>query len=411
MFSRFFIDRPRFAVVIALLITLGGAVSLWSLPVEQFPPISPPEVRVEARYPGASADVIESTVSVPIEAQVNGVENMLYMSSRSNNDGSYQLTVTFEVGTDPDLAAVNVQNRVALATSQLPEDVVRQGITVRKQSASFLLFVSFASPGGTHDEIYLSNYANIHVRDVLARVPGVGDARLFGLRDYSMRVWLEPDRMTSLGVTAGDVAGAIREQNVQAAAGQIGLPPVAKDQQFQYTVRVRGRLADVEEFEDIIVRARPDGSFVHLRDVARVELGALSYSSFGRLNGSPSVNMAVYQLPEANALEVADGVRAQLAVLAQSFPEDVTYKVVYDTTKFISASLRELATTLLIALALVVLVVYVFLQDARSTLIPTAAIPVSLVGTFMVLQAFGYTINTLTLFGLVLAIGIVVDDA
>lgn len=411
MFSHFFINRPRFAFVISIVIVLAGLISIQALPVANYPEITPPQVQVQASYPGASAEVVESTVATLIEAQVNGVEDMLYMSSSSANDGSYTLTVTFVVGTDTDIAAVNVQNRVALATPQLPEEVTRQGVSVKKQSTNMLLVISLSSPNGSYDEIFLSNYTSINVLDVLSRVPGVGDASIFGAKDYGMRIWLNPDRMTGLGITTSDVSNAIRDQNIQAAAGQVGQAPSGPQQQFQYTIKTKGRLVETSEFEDIIIRANPDGSVVRISDVARVELGSQSYAAFGRLNGAPTINLAIYQLPEANALDVAEEVKIAMARLAQRFPDDMQYQIVYDTTRFISASLEELVETLFIALVLVIFVVYVFLQDWRSTLIPALAIPVSLIGTFIFLNAFGFSINTVTLFGLVLAIGIVVDDA
>ena len=411
MISRFFVDRPRFAFVISIVIVAAGLISLQALPIAQYPDIVPPQVTVSASYPGANAEVIEATVATPIEAQINGVENMVYMSSQSSADGSYSLTITFEVGTDPDLAAVDVQNRMALATAQLPEEVTRRGLTVRKRSSDMLLVAAIYSPSGTYDETFLSNYSTINVLESLARVPGVGDASIFGARDYGMRVWLDPDRMTSLGVTATDVASAIADQNVQAAVGRVGEPPGADEQLLEYTLRAEGRLADASAFGDIVVRATQDGAIVRLRDVARVELGAQSYGGFNRIDGSPSSNLAIFQLPGANALDVAEGVKAELARLSGLFPNDLAYQVVYDSTAFIEASLRELVVTLLIALVLVILVTYLFLQDWRAALVPAVAIPVSLIGTFAALAVLGFSLNTLTLFGLVLAIGIVVDDA
>ncbi|MCB9898022.1 MAG: efflux RND transporter permease subunit [Planctomycetes bacterium] len=411
MFSQFFITRPRFAMVLSIVLVLGGLVSMFTLPVAQYPEIAPPQVKVTAIYPGASAQVLEDTVAAPIETQVNGAEDMLYMSSTSTSDGRYTLTVTFEVGTDIDIAAVDVQNRVALATSQLPEEVTRQGVSVQKQSSDMLLVISLFSPDRTYDQLFLSNYVSTHVLDVLARVPGVGSASIFGALDYGMRVWIDPERMAGFGLTTADLAAAIRDQNVQAAAGQIGQAPSSDTQQLQYTVRAKGRLSDVKEFEDIVLRANQDGSVLRLGDVARVELGARSYGSFGLLDGREAINFAVFQRPGANALDVAEGVRTAMADLSTRFPPGVSYQVVYDTTRFITASLEELTTTLFITVVLVVLVVYVFLQDWRSTLVPALAVPVSLVGTFVALQALGFSINTITLFGLVLAIGIVVDDA
>ncbi len=409
--SSFFIDRPKFAIVISLVILLAGAISIARLPVAMYPEITPPQVQISAFYPGASGEVVEATVAAPIEQQVNGVEDMIYMSSTSSNSGAYNLSVTFEVGTDPDIAAVNVQNRVALATSQLPTEVVQRGVSVRKSSSTMLMVVNLFSPKGTYDDVFLGNYAGIYLKDSLSRVRGVGDVNIFTARDYGMRIWLDPDRMTSMGLGVNEVIQAIRDQNIQAAAGQIGAAPSSPEQQFQYSILSKGRLTEPAEFRDIIVRARPDGSLVRIGDIAEVDLGAQSYNSFGRMDGQPSVVFGVFQLPEANALEVAAGVNAALEELAQQFPEDVEFRVVRDESLFIKESLWELVETLFVALGLVVFVVFIFLQDWRSTLVPVAAIPVSLVGTFAFLQLFGFSINSLTLFGLVLAIGLVVDDA
>jgi hydrophobe/amphiphile efflux-1 (HAE1) family protein len=411
VFVNFFIDRPIFASVLAIVIVVAGAAALPLLPIAQFPDITPPQVVVTATYPGASAEVVEQTVTTPIEQQVNGVENMIYMASRSGSDGTMTLNVTFKVGTDLEIAAVNVQNRVAIAEAKLPPDVVRQGLTITKQSPDLVEIVALTSPDGSRDELYLSNYATLQVVDVLARVPGVGQVTVFNGRDYGMRLWLNPDRLTSLSLTAGDVADAVREQNLQAAAGQIGQSPAPPGQQFQYTVTTRGRLSTPAEFEDIILRTRSDGSILRVRDVARVELGAQNYGSFGRVGGKPAALVGVFQLPGANALQVSRGVQAAMARLAPSFPSGVTHERPYNTTEFVRVSIEEVVLTLFIAIGLVVLTVYVFLQDWRTTLIPTLTIPVSLVGTFAVIGAFGFSINTLTLFGLVLAIGIVVDDA
>ena len=411
MFSAFFIDRPKFAFVISILITLAGLISLFTLPIDQYPEITPPVVQVSASYPGANAQVVETTVAQPLEQQVNGVEGMIYIASTSGNDGTLNMQVTFEVGADPDIAQVNVQNRVALAQPQLPEEVVRQGISVRKQSTNLLLVINLTSPNGTYDSLYLSNYATINLLDALSRVPGVGQATIFGARDYSMRMWLDAGRMASLGIATSDVVRAVREQNVQVAAGQIGAAPSDPDQQFQYTIRTQGRLDDVGAFETIIVRAHPDGSSVRIKDVARVELGARNYASFGLLNGNPSANIGIYQLPGANALAVAGRVQQEVTRLSQRFPRDLQASILYDTTRFVDESIKEVVKTLLEALILVVLVVYVFLQDWRMTVIPSIAIPVSLIGTFAALNALGFSINVITLFGLVLSIGIVVDDA
>ncbi|PYN63447.1 MAG: hydrophobe/amphiphile efflux-1 family RND transporter [Candidatus Rokuibacteriota bacterium] len=411
MFVNFFIDRPIFASVLAIVIVVAGSVAIPFLPIAMFPQITPPQVVVQATYPGASAEVVEQTVTTPIEQQVNGVENMIYMSSRSGSDGTMTLNVTFKVGTDLDIAAVNVQNRVAVAQAKLPQDVVRQGLSITKQSPDLVEIVALTSPDGSRDELYLSNYATLQVVDVLARVPGVGQVTVFNGRDYGMRLWLNPDTLAGLGLTAGDVAAAVREQNLQAAAGQIGQPPAPRGQQFQYTVTTRGRLSTAAEFEDIILRTRSDGSVLRVRDVGRVELGSQSYGSFGRVGGTPAALVGVFQLPNANALDVSRGVQAAVARLAPSFPSGVTHSRPYNTTEFVRVSIEEVVQTLLIAIGLVILTVFVFLQDWRTTLIPTLTIPVSLVGTFAVISAFGFSINTLTLFGLVLAIGIVVDDA
>ena len=409
--SKFFITRPKFAFVISIVIAIAGLLALLGLPVAQFPQITPPTVSVTTQYAGASADVVEQTVGAPIEQEVNGVEDMIYMSSKSDNDGRYNLTVTFEIGTDADMAQVKVQNRVSQALPKLPEEVRRQGVKTEKQSTNMLLIVNLFSPDETFDALYLNNYATINVKDPLGRVNGVGKAEILGVMDYGMRFWLKPDRMTALGVSVGDIQNAVADQNVQVPAGQIGAPPAPTDQQFQYTVTTKGRLSEVEEFANIIIRMRPDGSAIRVKDVARVELGAQAYSASGRLDGQPSVVLAVYQTPDANALATADAVKSTLDDLAARFPEGMAYAVLYDTTNFIQASITEVQETLYIAVALVVLVVFIFLGDWRSTLIPGIAIPVSLIGTFAVLAAFGFTLNTIVLFALILAIGIVVDDA
>ena len=429
MFSGFFIGRPKFAFVISIVIVLAGAIAIRSIPVAEFPEIAPPQVQVTASYPGADAQVVQEAVAAPLEAEINGVEGMLYMSSTSSNGGGYALTITFAVGTDPDIAAVNVQNRVAIAESRLPQDVVRQGIVTRKQSSNMLMVVNLTSPEGTHDGLFLSNYASIHLQDPLARIGGVGNVAQFGALDYGMRVWLDPNRLALLKLTAADVAAAIRAQNVQATAGQIGAPPFEASgspgvgalssigasldgaPQFQYAIRARGRLASVEEFGNVIVRADADGSFVRLRDVARVELGSQVYDAVSKLNNRPAAMVAVYQSPGANALTVADAVHARLAALSQRFPPDVEYKVLYDTTQAVRASVREVVQTLFITFVLVVAVTFLFLGDWRSTLIPTLAIPVSLIGAYAALYALGFSANMITLFATILAIGVVVDDS
>ncbi len=411
MFCNFFIDRPRFAFVISIVIVLAGLLSLPKLPVSLFPQLTPPQVQVVATYPGANASVVEDTVAATIETVVNGVEGMIYMSSQSSNNGTYILDLTFELGTDADMATVNVQNRLSLAYSKLPPEVVRAGITVQKQLPEFLQIVSFSSPDGTYDQLFLSNYISLNIRDVLLRVPGVSKVSIFGDQDYSIRIWLNPDRMVDLEITTEDVVSAIRDQNLQAAAGRVGQPPLPPDQQFQYTIIAKGRLSEVSEFQDIIIRAKEDGSVVKLREIARVELSSQSFDIFSRLNGSPAVNFAIYQRPEANALEVAKSIESTLEELSGRFPEDVGYTLSYDSTRFIDQSMSELVRTLFFTLALVILVVYISIQDWQATLIPAVVIPVSLIGTLTALLTMDYSINTLTLFAMVLAIGIVVDDA
>ncbi len=411
MFVNFFIKRPIFAGVIAIVIVIAGAVCIPVLPVAQFPDISPPTVQVTTTYTGASAEVVERTVTQPIEEQINGVEGMTYMSSTSSSDGTMNITVTFEVGYDLKIAAVDVQNRVAIALPQVPEDVRRYGVTTKKQSTNLLVVVNLISTDKGIDNLYLSNYASINVVDSLKRIPGVGDVNIFGERKYSMRIWLDPDKLTGLDLTASDVVAAVREQNLQVAAGQIGQPPSPPGQNFTYSITTLGRLSKVSQFADIIVRTRPDGSVVRLKDVARVELGAENYNSYAALDKKPTTAIGIYQLPGANALDAVDQVRAKMKELAERFPKGVDYKIVFDTTMFVEESIREVIITLLEAIFLLFMVVYIFLQDWRATLIPALTIPVSLVGTFAVMTALGFSINTLTLFGLVLAIGIVVDDA
>lgn len=410
MFSLFFINRPKFAFVIAIIIMIAGGLAINSIAVNQFPEITPPQVQVTTSYPGASADVVAQSVASIIEAEVNGVEDMLYMSSSNGNDGSYSLTITFKVGTDADIAAVNVQNRVAQATAKLPAEVTQQGVTTKKQSSSMLMVINLISSDKDHDDVYLSNYSSIYIQDALSRINGVGNVSQFGAKDYGMRVWLSPDRLTALNLTTSDVANAIRSQNIQASAGQIGAAPFKDSQQFQYTLQAKGRLTSVEEFENIIIRANSDGSFLRLKNIARLELGSQSYSSSSTLNGKPAAAIAVYQSPGANALNVADDVYKTLDDLAERFPDALEYKILYDTTKFVRSSINEVISTLFITFFLVVLVTYLFLGDWRSTLIPAIAIPVSLIGTFAVLFAAGFTANTISLFAIVLAIGIVVDD-
>ncbi len=411
MFSRFFIYRPVFALVISIVIVVLGVISIPTLPVESMPDITPPTVQVSTAFPGANAQVVEQTVTTPIEQQVNGVEDMIYMSSKSTSAGSMDLTVSFEIGTDVDMAAVLTQNRVSVAEPLLPEEVKRQGVTVKKKSTNMVLMATLISPDGSYDDLFLSNFATTQVKDVLARVPGVGEVVMMGAKDFGMRIWLDPGRLKARGLTTDDVVGALREQNVQVAAGKIGAPPNPAGLDFEYAVTTLGRLETAEQFENIIVKAGGEGELVRVRDVARVELGARDYSWDLRLNGRPSVGLAVYQLPGANALGVKEGVESELARLSETFPDGVEAVVAFDQTRYISASIREVITTLIVAILLVVLTVFVFLQDLRTTLIPAVTIPVSLIGTFFVMKLTGMSINNLTLFGLVLAIGIVVDDA
>jgi hydrophobe/amphiphile efflux-1 (HAE1) family protein len=407
----FFIGRPVFASVLAILITFAGAVCIPLLPVAQFPRITPPTVSVRSSYPGASAEVVEGSVTIPLEQQINGVEGMLYMSSTSNNDGSSSITVTFEVGYDLNIAAVDVQNRIAVALPQLPEEVQRAGITVRRVSTDLTIVVNLISPDGSRDDVFLSNWADINISDRVKRLNGVGDVVLFGERRYSMRVWLDPDKLAKLGVTSQDVVSSLREQNQQVAAGVLGQPPAPNGLAFQYALTARGRLETPEEFSQIVLRTRPDGSILRVADVARVELGAQSYVNFSRLGLSPSTGVAVFALPSANALDVAKAVHAEMEKIAPRFPAGVAYRILYEPTRFVTESIKEVIWTLVEAMLLVVFVVYVFLETFRATIIPAITVPVSLVGTFAAMAVLGFSVNTFTLFGLVLAIGLVVDDA
>ena len=410
-FSKFFIDRPIFAAVLSIVIFAAGLIAIPLLPVSEYPEVVPPSVVVRTVYPGANPKVIAETVATPLEEAINGVEDVMYFKSVAGSDGVLQITVTFRPGTDPDDATVRVQNRVSQAQARLPEDVRRQGISVQKQSPVFLMVVHLISKDGRHDTLYLRNYARLHVRDEFAKIPGVGDALLFGGGDYAMRIWLDPDRVTARGLTAGDVLRAVREQNVQVSAGQLGAEPMPNGSDFLLPINARGRLETVEEFEDIVLKTGTDGEVVRLRDVARVELAAGDYTLRARLNGMNAAAIGIFQAPEANALEVRDAVTAKMAEIRERLPEGVDITSVYDTTVFVRESIRAVIRTLLEAVVLVVFVVILFLQTWRASVIPLLAVPVSVVGTFAVLYLLGYTINTLTLFGLVLAIGIVVDDA
>lgn len=411
MFSKFFINRPIFSTVISLLILLAGIVSITQLPIEQYPDLTPPSVQVSAQYPGASPEVIADTVAAPIEQQVNGVEDMLYMNSTSSANGDMNLMVYFEVGTDPDQAMINVNNRVQAATTTLPEDVRRYGVTVQKRSSAILQLITMFSPSGVYDTTYIGNYALVNVVDDLKRINGVGDAQVMSANDYSIRIWLKPDVMSQLGVSVSDVMAAVQAQNTQRAAGKIGQPPLLHSVDRMYSIIAPGRLQEPEEFEEIILRANPDGTSLRLKDVARVELGSQTYEFSGKYNNQPAVPIGVFLSPGANAVATAEAVKKRMEELSQNFPGGIEYKVAYDTTLFVNASIAEVIHTLIEAMILVFLVMYLFLHDWRATLIPCLAVPVSIVGAFAGMLLLGFSINTLTLFGLVLAIGIVVDDA
>ncbi len=411
MFSRFFIDRPIFAAVLSIFIVIAGLAAMRVLPIAQYPEIAPPVVTVRAIYPGASATTLEQTVAAPLENAINGVEDLLYMSSVSSSSGSVEIQVTFNIGADVDKAALNVNNRVKQAEARLPQEVRRQGVTVEKGSSAFLQVLAFYSPDGRFDDLFTSNYVTLNVLDQLKRLPGTTNVQIFGAKDYAMRIWLRPDRLAQLKLTTGDVARAINEQNSQFAAGKVGQAPYSGDQELAFTITTQGRLADVAQFENIIVRSSPDGSTVRVRDVARVELGSRDYDFIGRYNGREATLVGIFLQPGANALEVAESVKTTVDGLAARFPEGLKYSIPYDTTRFVDVSIHEVVLTLAIAVVLVLLVVFLFLQSWRATLIPIIAVPVSLLGTFAGLLMLGYSINTLTLFGMVLAIGIVVDDA
>ena len=411
MISAVFVDRPRLAIVIAFLLTMAGVLSLLRIPLSQFPDIVPPIVNVTTTFTGASASVVEQTVAQPIELAIVGVDKMIYMKSNSANDGSYGLSISFELGTNPDVDVVNVNNRVQQALARLPPDVQRYGVTVRKRSTAILEFLQFYSAGGEHDPLFISNYVTINVLDRLARTPGVGDTLLFGRLDYSMRIWFDLDRLTGLSLVPADVIAVIQAQNVQAAVGRIGARPTAEATQFQLSVQTQGRLVTPKEFGDIVIRANPDGSVLRVHDVARVELGAANADTESRLNGAPAVSIGVYLAPGANAVDTSAAVSAALNELSVRFPPDIKAKVFYDSSSFVSSTIDEVEKTLVIAFVLVVAVVYVFLGNVRATIIPMVAIPVSLIGTFAFLLALGFSANTISLLALVLGIGVVVDDA
>ena len=411
MLSRFFINRPIFASVISILIVLVGAMSIFVLPIAQYPDIVPPVVQVTASYPGADPNVIAETVAAPIEQQVNGVDNMLYMSSQSAADGSYTLNVTFALGTNIDMNTVLTQNRVSAAMAQLPEQVQRQGVTTKKVSSSLVMILTLYSPDGKYDDLFVTNYVTIYIKDVLSRVPGVGNINLYPSKDYSMRVWLDPDKLESRNLTVEDVVNAIKNQNVQVAAGQLGQPPVPKGQMLQLSVNTLGRLADVKQFEDIIVKTGEGTRVTRVKDVAQVELGGKAYDFLSFYQGKPAATMMIYQSPGSNAMDVTNQLHAAIEQLRKDFPPGLKDQIVYEVADFVRASVKEVVITLLEAFALVVLVVFIFLQNWRATIIPVITIPVSIIGTFAVMSLFGFSINMITLFGLVLAIGLVVDDA
>ena len=411
MAGNLFVRRPKLAIIISLVIILAGLIAMKSLPVEEYPSITPPQVIVSATYSGASSDVIASTIAAPVELQLNGVEDMIYMSSDSRN-GSYKLTIYFAVGTDPDMALVNVQNQLQLVTPRLPEEVKRYGLTVKKSTGGpGCLMMSLRSPNGTYKSLYLANYATLFLKDELARIPGVAEVNIFGAGEYAMRIWLNPERMASLGVSTTDVQNAISSQNVQTPAGDLGVEPMIDPQVLKYTLRTKGRLKEVSEFENIVVRANPDGSNIKVKDIARVELGANAYSSISRVEGANNAMISITQLPDANSIDVVNRVKARMEELSKGFPSDVMYAVQYDDTLFVRESINEVIHAIVLAIILVSIVTYLFLGSFRSAFIPFCAIPVSLIGVFIFMGMFGFSINLLILFGLVLAVGLVVDDA
>jgi hydrophobe/amphiphile efflux-1 (HAE1) family protein len=411
MLSAIFVDRPRLAIVIAVVTTIAGALAFLAMPVAQYPDIVPPQVSVTTFYPGANSGVVDATVAQPIEAQVVGVDKMMYMKSTSGDDGSYTLTASFELGTDPDINTVNVNNRVQAALSSLPSEVQRQGVVVKKKSTAILAFVTIYSPKKTYDPLFISNYVTINMLDPIKSTPGVGDAFLFAAQDYSMRAWVRTDRLTGLNITTGDIINAIQAQNVQAAVGRVGARPISDDQQLQLNIQTKGRLNSVADFENIVIRTNPDGSVLRLRDVARVELGAANLDRDTRFNGQDAAAVVIYQSPGGNAIDTVNAVRAKLAEAEKRFPDDLAWKITYDPTVFVTDTMHEVKKTLIEAFVLVTLVVFLFLGSVRATLIPTLAVPVSLIGAFIALKAVGYSANTVSLLAIVLAIGIVVDDA
>ena len=411
MIAKFFIDRPVLANVIALLIVILGIVALFRLPVSQYPDVTPPTVVVTARYPGASSATVAREVALPIEQKVNGVEGMIYMSSLSTSDGQYTLTVTFKIGTDGDKAQILVENRVSSALASLPDSVQKQGVQTNKKSTSILEIVALTSPDSRYDSLFLSNYATINLLDEVSRLDGVGSVAVFGAGQYAIRIWLDPQKLQARGLVPKDVIDAVNLQSRSTSAGQVGLPPVPQGQNFQYSINVRGKLDDVSEFENIIVKTDSGGRITRLKDVARVELGAQQYSQTFKLNQKPSAGLAVYQLPDANALEVAKRVEERMKVLEKAFPEGMSWTIPFDTTKFVSSAVHDVYRTLIEAALLVLIVILVFLQDWRATLVPATTVPVTIIGAFAAMAALGFSVNLSTLFAIILAIGIVVDDA
>ena len=411
MFVDFFIRRPVFAIVCSIMLTLAGAFTIGGLPISQYPDLAPPQVTVTAVYVGASSDVVESAVTVPLEQELNGVEGMRYISSTSSNDGVSTITVTFEPTRDIEVATVDVQNRVSRATPRLPSQVIQAGIVVNKASTQLLISFGLYSPDGVYDTQFMSNYADVNLKDAIKRVRGVGEVRIFGERKFAMRIWIDPMELARRKLSGQDLVRALQEQNLQVAAGQIGQPPTGDDQPYQLAVRARGRLVDPAEFENIVIQRGPDGQLVRLKDVARAEVGAENYGQLLRFNGQAGVGMGIFQLPTANALDVRDAAVSEMARLSKSFPPGLAYKTGLDTTLAVRASITEVITTLVEAIALVILVIFLFLHGWRSVLIVAFTLPVSLLGTFAFVKLFGFSINTLTLFGLTLATGLVVDDA
>src|SRR4051794_35604691 len=409
--AKFFIHRPDFAIVISLLLLIAGGIGIGTLPIAQYPQISPPTVEVEINYPGANSETVEQSIATNVEAEVNGAENMIYMSSKSSSDGRYVLTCTFKVGANLDLANVDINNRVNKATAKLPQEAIASGISVKKKSPDILLAISIYSPDSSYDDTFLSNYTSINLVDPIARISGVGSTMIVGQRDYAMRFWVRPDKLAKLGLTGNDLANVIREQNLVAPAGQVGQPPAKAGTQFQYTVNVKGRLADPNEFQDMIVRTQSDGSILRMKDVSRAELSGKSYTSYGKKDGIPATVLIIYQLPGGNAIQTVKNIRTFLDGAEKNLPSGLNFRVSLDTTKFVSVAIEQVYHALVEAVVLVLIVVFIFFGNLRATFIPMLAVPGSLIGTFAAFAMLGFSINTLTMLALVLAVGIVVDDA